>query len=198
MAEPERVFDLAPSNTTALHRRANLLNMLRAGGTTRYHTHQRRMLKTQTVDQHSHRVAQIVRALMSGRPSVNLVLAALDHDLAEHWAGDLPSPSKRELGIRDAFGEYEDRIFENKFGFAPVLLTHTEGVVLKLADNLDGCLFCLDEIAMGNTMVWGVLENFRGYIREFTAANGDALDAAVDFDRELFNLMFQFIERAEQ
>lgn len=153
----------------------HLRNRLRSGGTMRYHTHAARMIKTQDVAQHSFNVVWLAMALTHGRLSRDGVLAALEHDAAEHWTGDLPAPTKRALGIREQFAEFELATMVHEFGGAAAAPNLLETIVLKLADAMEGALFCTHEIAMGNRLMRGILENFISYTDEVLRNNEDFL-----------------------
>jgi len=66
-------------------------------------------LQTETVGHHSHGVACFT-LLLDPDASRQLLLAALFHDLAEQYTGDIPSPAKREYGIGDQVDKLERRL----------------------------------------------------------------------------------------
>ncbi len=153
----------------------HLRNRLRSGGTMRYHTHAARMIKTQDVAQHSFNVVWLAMALTHGRLSRDGVLAALEHDAAEHWTGDLPAPTKRALGIREQFAEFELGTMVQQFGGAVSAPNLLDSVVLKLADAMEGAMFCIHESSMGNRLMKGILENFADYTDQVLRSNEDFL-----------------------
>lgn len=117
-----------------------------------------------TVGQHSHGVAMFCMLFEDGKPSAALLMKALTHDLAEQYTGDVPSPAKRVLGIRQEFGEIEEQIL-NTLDFSIEVNGH-EDVVLKLADCADGMLFCAKERMMGNrsNMIKHAYGNYQSYV----------------------------------
>lgn len=132
------------------------------GQSRRYHTMS--VIKEQNIAEHSFGVAWFCELLTQGRASKNLIMAALSHDLAEHMVGDVPSPVKRELAVRDKFDEYElahlrvaglatytDELFEG------------ERITLELADMLDGMAYCVKERSFGNRRMDLVFERFHLY-----------------------------------
>jgi len=142
----------------------NKLNLIMRGGRVkRYHVMD--TLKQQTVAEHSFGVAWLVWLLCDGRPSVELVMAALQHDLAEHVTGDLPAPAKRSLGISKQFEEYESAIMADA-RMPQVMLTQAERRTLKFADTCDLMLYCLREMELGNYGIHEVYKRGRQYICE--------------------------------
>jgi 5'-deoxynucleotidase YfbR-like HD superfamily hydrolase len=143
-----------------------LLNLLRSGGTQRYHTHAARMIKTQDVAQHTYNLLLILSSLTFHKASGALWLAALTHDAGEHWTGDMPSPTKRANNLRNIMDALERVALESYAEFKPPELSPGEAGVLKLADALEGALRCLHEAAMGNRLIDEVATNFRAYVEE--------------------------------
>lgn len=99
---------------------------------------------------HSHGVAMLCYLLSPEDPSLNLIMAALTHDLAEYAVGDVPAPTKRALGIRDALSTIEGNQLETRGLRFEDKLTVEEHRTLKMADALDGMLYCVHELRLGN------------------------------------------------
>lgn len=156
--------------------------MWNGGETRRYHGF--RMLMEDTVGHHSYNVACII---MKVRPDarVNLLRAALKHDMSEHIVGDMPAPSKRaapdyvrysndhgpkrQIGrttFREWFGGYEDTVADEAGVDLNEDLTEAEEWVLKFADSLDGMRFCINEMLLGNRTprLISCYETFAGYV----------------------------------
>jgi 5'-deoxynucleotidase YfbR-like HD superfamily hydrolase len=142
--------------------------------TKRFHTMP--TLREQRVDSHSHGVAMLCMLLAESEPSANLLLAALTHDLAEHKFGDLPAPAKRTMPdtvdvlgrrtFRQAWGDMETTAL-NEVGLRwDQMLSDKERRWLKLADAMEGCLYCIRERMMGNKYINVCYDNFRSYIQE--------------------------------
>lgn len=141
-----------------------LLNFLRrAGQVKRYHTEL--VLKEQNVGEHSFNVAWLCYLMTDGKPSAALLLGALAHDAAEHITGDIPSPTKRALSIRHVVQGHEEQLMTG-VGLALPSMTAEEDAILKLADALDGFLYCVREISLGNRTLTTVVENYTAYVRE--------------------------------
>lgn len=155
------------------------------GATKRYHTWP--VLHNQRVDSHSFGVAMLVAHMaLSANPedgqglTVPLLMAALTHDLAEHVVGDLPAPAKRNMSemldmeysdFRAKWGEMEEKLLEDNGLNWDYALTDTQRRWLKLADAMEGAIFCIRERSMGNSTIAVVFANFRSYIRELLLAN---------------------------
>lgn len=131
----------------------------------RFHTVNR--IQEEKVGQHSGNLAWLAFLLSSRRPSMNLIMACLAHDLPEHETGDMPSPGKRAMGsvFRDEWNAHEDDLLtQHGLDFE---LTAEEKLILKLADVLDGLASCQQEHVMGNCMIDTALHNFTEYSRDF-------------------------------
>jgi 5'-deoxynucleotidase YfbR-like HD superfamily hydrolase len=131
-------------------------------GTKRFHT--QRTIQENTVAHHSCGVAILVFELSDGKPSIDLVRAALLHDMAEHKLGDMPAPAKRLLGIRELFNGKEEALLNSIWLLNS--LTTEEEIILKMADALDGALFCVSELSLGNSGIIECYDNFISYALE--------------------------------
>lgn len=155
------------SNLEAAPQAGGTLNTLaflrRAGQTKRYHTEV--VLKEQNVGEHSFNVAWLCYLLTNKRPMSALLLHALAHDSAEHATGDIPAPTKRSLGIRPVVDNLENALM-NEAGLELPPLDEHNAHILKVADALDGVLYCLREHHLGNQLINIVFKNFAAYVRE--------------------------------
>lgn len=153
------------------------LDFIRNGGETRrYHTWP--VLRQQTVAEHSFHVAMIYSMMALGAAPSDVqgltvpgLMAALTHDLAEHKTGDMPAPTKRGLeaffpGFREKYGELENDLLVNAELDWEHALSSKERRWLKLADAMEGALYCVRERSMGNKLIAPVFANFRQYIRD--------------------------------
>lgn len=150
-----------PEALTA-HRVHTLLN---GGDVRRFHT--RQTIGNDTVAAHSWGVAALcfIMCNVGGKlPSAALLAAALFHDLGEQWTGDVPSPTKRALGIGPQFGEIEDELLE--IPQLNVSLSKEEARTLKLADCFDGMMFCIRERRLGNQNVSDIMRRYDRYVME--------------------------------
>lgn len=149
------------------------------GAVKRYHTVQ--MIKEDSVAQHSFGVAWFCYLLSGGGPSATLLIAAMAHDLAEQYTGDLPSPAKRQLKIGAQFRQYEQEIEQNNG--VRCLLSTEETRILKLADCMDGAARCAIELSMGNTHAKIIFERYISYVYEI-----GLVDSEIFLIAELYKL----------
>jgi len=129
----------------------------------RYHT--RRTIQKDTVGRHSHGVAVLCNVLTEGKASAALLSTALIHDMPEFVVGDLTAPMKRGLP-RDFKAHLdimeEEALHENGYHYPGI--TEEEHRVLKVADYLEGLIFCQAEIEMGNTSIKYVANTYASYL----------------------------------
>lgn len=144
------------------------------GDAERFHTH--KTIRTETVHHHTALVAHLVTLLTPKEWSVGvkylLLRAALEHDLAEGSnngggvcaAGDIPSPTKRAVPeMKQAADAYEAKLLRDD-GIIPIELTAPEYAVLKLADNMAGLIFCIQERWLGNKLSRYAYNVYTGYL----------------------------------
>lgn len=140
------------------------VNFLLSGSVVRrFHTVD--TIKEDLVGRHSHGVAMLCFA-MSEKPSLDLIMAALSHDLGEQVIGDIPSPTKRALGsgMERIDAMEENALLDQGLDFHK-RLTEEEKAILRVADCLDGMLFCIREAQLGNASISQVFHRYREYIR---------------------------------
>lgn len=132
---------------------------LEAGHVTRFHT--RRVVHPQNVAAHSANVALIAYALSDGRPSAELLMACLTHDLEERWTGDIPAPVKWASPVLDAelFRLAADWKHQHT-GLETFPLTKLEERILKAADSIDGAMYCHFELMSGSRVLLPTLERY--------------------------------------
>jgi 5'-deoxynucleotidase YfbR-like HD superfamily hydrolase len=117
------------------------------------------LIVSETVGHHSAGVALIVSNLINP-VSANLLQAALLHDLAEQFTGDVPATVKwQSIPLKHALDSLESLWHEN-YDLQLPELTEREQKVLKEADMLDLCFKMMEEMRMGNTNAKEVL--YRG------------------------------------
>jgi 5'-deoxynucleotidase YfbR-like HD superfamily hydrolase len=105
----------------------------------------------QTVADHTYRVVQILRFL-EPVPTIQLLCAALDHDVGEAATGDIPFGKK----TKDAIALEKEVLARHKI---QPNLTKYERDLLKAADLLEMGYFAVMQIDLGNHMMGSVLEN---------------------------------------
>jgi 5'-deoxynucleotidase YfbR-like HD superfamily hydrolase len=130
---------------------------IRCGGAVkRWHAHPVHM--QQTVASHSWGVAMVMKAIcMPDKLSVPLLLAALEHDVAEGYTGDIPYQAKRTFpDLKAASLAAEDSI-NRELGVMGATLTDYEQLMLKLCDMLELMWFALEERKLGNRNMGNVV-----------------------------------------
>lgn len=139
------------------------------GEVTRYHTV--RNIQNETVGHHSFGVAMY--CYLMTRPSTNLLMAALTHDLAEHQTGDIPSPSKKAYGIGEQVNALEEKLLRS-VGLE-FELTIDERRTLKLADIFQGMSFCLRELQLGNRNIETIYKRYASYAEDFVLVGDEQI-----------------------
>ena len=152
--------------------KAMLEFITRGAKTKRYHTTD--TLTSQTVGEHSFGVAMLVYMLAARKPSWYLMMTALTHDLAEHVVGDVSSPTKRRFPELKRCVDHAEEIELAKFHLNyEHLLEKDEHRIFKLADNLDGMLFCVREKRFGNKAISEVWLNYTSYVSKLQPFSDD-------------------------
>lgn len=142
--------------------RKDLDFIMKGGLTKRYHTTD--TLRSQNVAEHSFFVAWLICFMYADSNHLQSTMCfALAHDVAEGHVGDVSSPVKRanpalKLILDDAENEAWLAI-----GRSPPPISTVEKRMLKMADNMEGMLFCCRERAAGNKAVQKVYDNYRSY-----------------------------------
>jgi hypothetical protein len=150
--------------------------MWEGGETARFHTCT--MLRPDTVGQHSYGVACVMMHVYPAAPA-RLLRACLKHDMAEQFTGDMPSPAKRGLGIREQFAAYEDE-FLDSVGIGAEPLSAAQAWLLKFCDSADGTRVCIRERSMGNRRIEFAYGNFNRYLDELLVASKAIGDLVAD------------------
>lgn len=141
------------------------IEFIRLGGLTkRYHT--KHVIHENTVGHHSFGVAWLVQ-MLDPACRKELILAALAHDLAEQVTGDISSPTKRRFPvIADMISALEGEVLEEHGCHFEVQLTTPEKRILKMADCMDGMLYCISERSLGNISIMLVYQRYLTYVNE--------------------------------
>lgn len=171
---------------------AGQLRCIYTGGQVR-RCHTRRVLRQQTVGEHSFGVAWLCALMFGPETRAALLVNALAHDLAEQVVGDIPAPTKHHLNeeARRSLEDLEETVLFQSNIILPDL-TEEERVVLKIADCLDLMMYCVEERNAGNRDR-NILDMFRqasDYARELLPKlNGALKDTAQTINHEICSLM---------
>lgn len=102
-----------------------------------------------SVAEHTFGMLQLI-LIFHPNPSLNLVRAVMNHDVAERWIGDSPTPVKWfSPNFRFALAEAEEKV-ETAYDLK-VITTQDEHWWLKAADLLELWLWGQEQVCMGNT-----------------------------------------------
>lgn len=159
--------------------------------TKRYHCTD--TLKEQNVAEHSFIVAWLLALMYHENDDklelYQLVSLALLHDLAEAQIGDIASPIKRAHPELKGVLDIAEEGALQASGFNPIIMTPIQKRKLKLADNMEGMLFCVRERFKGNKKIVLAYKNYLQYTKELEPLPGKEL--------ELFNLIKELWYDAE-
>lgn len=154
-------LDREEQTSAALFRLA--ITHRRSNDVLRYHTI--RTMTPETVGHHSANVAILCILIAERKPSVQLLMAAILHDMHEQFTGDVPATAKWESNaLAVALHELEKR-FDAYFIQYPSL-TSEESRILKQADMLDLCFKALEEIQVGNRGFERILRRGLDFLRK--------------------------------
>jgi 5'-deoxynucleotidase YfbR-like HD superfamily hydrolase len=143
-----------------------------------------------TVGHHSQGVAVLMIIFLEDL-SKELLKAAITHDMAERWCGDLPAPFK--WANKDFCGkhaEYEAaKLIELKFAWQ---LSTLDTMYLRIFDVLDACLFGYQQYLLGNKHGAKI---FRACFEWFS---NNEMELPIPFEvSELLNEIFQIIDHKD-
>ena len=140
-----------------------LLFAYNGGKTKRFHTSD--TFTEQTVSDHSFGVAILV-TMIHPRAHRELIMAALCHDLAEHQVGDVSAVVKRQsTELKTTLDFMEDKLLRDHSFNYDDLITKEERFILKLADNMDGMMYCVRERRFGGRCHY-IFDNYLNYTVE--------------------------------
>ena len=134
-----------------------------AGMIRRYHTLP--FIGEQTVGHHTYNVVQILRHITGDMLSVNLLKAALDHDVMEYFTGDVPHPTKQAFSaVEAALQVVEDEMLA-ELGVDYELDPH-EANLLKWADMMEAGMFGYHQMTLGNRYAKDIVANVLIWFRD--------------------------------
>jgi 5'-deoxynucleotidase YfbR-like HD superfamily hydrolase len=133
----------------------------------RYHV--MRTIRTQTVGQHTFNMLMLIKQATEGQgylptDMLELYHRVMHHDLPELYTGDIPGPIKR---AHPSLGPLLDEIEEDlQPVFRPDLgdLDPELAVLLKWADRVEGAMWAMEELRMGNTYLRKTVERYLGWL----------------------------------
>lgn len=154
-----------------------LMKIRQGGDVKRFHTVT--MHREHLVSSHSWGVATLILHVIP-EPSLNLIKAALWHDVAEQATGDMPATTKwANPALAAALADVEESV-EEELGLF-VVLNEYERWLLKFFDMADLVLACLQEYHLGNREALVIAK--RGV--EYLMNKGSPCSECTDFIVEL-------------
>lgn len=165
-----------------------LLELYDSGRTRRFHNQADYSgAPGQTVAEHSWGVVLIVLELCRRAqvlPSAQLMEAALLHDAAERWVGDLPAPTKwRFPALAKILDEAEEEVSE-EYGLK-IELTNFEQRILKWADSLELYLYSARRVRDGAKIYRAPMDKIVNRIKTNYGPWDPGLDLLHELQREL-------------
>lgn len=144
--------------------------LISAGAIRRFHTiHVNRV---QTVGEHTWAVMMILTQIKAPI-SINLMQAALVHDLAEIVTGDIPAPVKwGNLDLEDALCGIEEEFHEATLTTVP--LNPEERRLLRWADSMELMIYAHSELRSGNGHMLEVFDRIKAHVRQMEFPNDAA------------------------
>lgn len=140
------------------------------------------VIRNQRIDEHSFG-AMAIAVFLDPEVSANTMKAIMFHDHAEFFTGDIPAPAKHmNPALRLQLQSVENDI--DKYLCSDYELDSRGQMTLKLADALEGLLYCFEERMLGNRNVDVVFGTYALFVRDLTAdADGPVVQRAVALAR---------------
>lgn len=140
-----------------------IFNLMDSGEVLRFHSSPG--ITKQKVSEHSWGVAMLCQYLYP-EGSKDLLLAAMTHDCAEIKTGDIPAPVKWEdESIKAILDKIEDNFNEEHGIQFYKNLNETEKKVLKMADVLDGMIYCVRRLDHGELLAVNPYDKWYDYLK---------------------------------
>lgn len=118
-----------------------------------------------SVAEHTYGVCQLIMTFHPS-PTVPLLRAALNHDVAERWIGDLPTTAKwLSPDLKYAMATAEEAV-ELAYDLHPNSLTDDERRWLRAADLMELWLWAHEQVAQGGLRATLVISNIDVWLKE--------------------------------
>lgn len=138
-----------------------LLQTLESGGVIRFHACTK--MRKQSLSDHQWKVALIAEYLLSTLSKAGL-MHALTHDRLELVTGDIPATLKWEHPEIKEFLNRIEACYENSYQLSPL-----EKIAIKMADILEGMLFCKESYEDGCKDARNIFSRWINYLFEYRA-----------------------------
>lgn len=151
----------------------------------RYHI--MRMVRQQTVGEHSGAVATLMMQLDPTATGVAL-MGALTHDFHERATGDVPSTAKSLFPkVAAALTEAEES-WEEANGYSFSHMNNYDKRLLKFCDYTELLLWCVEEYKMGNSFALEGVFNIIPAIEKLGCPNKKAEELFSQIKADLYNI----------
>lgn len=162
---------------------SHLLKTIHSGEVTRYHCLP--TVKPQPVSQHVYGVLCVLHYLTGGNISKPLFLEALLHDSGELIVGDIPYPTKRASPeIKDLIKDMEIKARKDHMLGTLEILSETDAALLKLADTLEGLIYCACH-EKPYVARWSI--SFEEWLNKFKSLLPEVSDKAIQLSTHLIS-----------
>ena len=104
------------------------------------------------------------------------------HDVEECVLGDVLLPTKHS-GLVDKYRMLEREVKERilgSIGMDPIDDSKIESRIVKVADYLEGYLYCVEEVDLGNRLFEDIVHKYRERIEDYVAKNLDGILSVSD------------------
>lgn len=146
----------------------NIRNVLHSGDVVRFHNHVG--IEKQKNSEHQWGVALIIQHIYPDC-SKALLLAALTHDAAEYFTGDIPFPTKKASPELSSVLSKLEKQWEVDNG-VDFDLNWEEYIALKCADTLEGMWYCVHQVRNGHINAKRPFRKWRAFLTELVAEHG--------------------------
>lgn len=160
----------------------SLFKLLTGANVKRYHTVL--TIGEQNNGHHSLRVLLILRYLLDGNVSQNLMWATVFHDLPEHSTGDIPGHVKWDnQQLEELLDNMEHKYHLDNGTY--IELTKDESILLNIADKLELVVYCAEQISLGNIRMKQIRDRGMTYVLD--KAPEHLFDKVLCFSKQLMN-----------
>ena len=173
----------------------NIRNILHSGEVVRFHNHVG--IDKQKNSSHQWGVALIIQHVYP-QCSKELLLAAMTHDCAEYYIGDIPSPVKWDNPeLKEMLSQIEKKWEEsNGVDFD---LNFEEKLVLKIGDTLEGMWYCVQQVRLGNINAKRPFRKWRKFLANFfTECNVGDNSTLKEVFKKSSELAFKIVREMEE